>query len=108
ARRPAGDRPTPELAVELGFVGARPRSRDFRRELEAEVERLRAFLVPPAGSASEEEASEEDTAPPGHAGRAPPPPAQSRAAVSAASLRSRRAPGSSRPRAGRQSPRPRS
>jgi uncharacterized protein len=34
------------LDVDLGFVGSRPKSRDFRRELEREVERLREFLVP--------------------------------------------------------------
>jgi len=33
-----------ELRVELGFVEKRPKERDFSRELEAEVERLRAFL----------------------------------------------------------------
>lgn len=35
-----------ELDVELGFVGSRPKGRDFRGEVEREVERLRAFLVP--------------------------------------------------------------
>jgi uncharacterized protein YcaQ len=33
-----------ELSVELGFVGSRPRAREFRQELEAELERMRAFL----------------------------------------------------------------
>jgi uncharacterized protein YcaQ len=33
-----------ELSVELGFVGARPREREFRRELDGEIERMRAFL----------------------------------------------------------------
>lgn len=32
------------LEVEVGFVGSRPRGREFTRELAAEVERLRAFL----------------------------------------------------------------
>jgi uncharacterized protein len=32
------------LDVELGFVAGRPRERDFKRELDAEIERLRAFL----------------------------------------------------------------
>jgi len=36
-----------ELAVELGFAGSRPREREFRRELEAEIERMRAFLAVP-------------------------------------------------------------
>jgi uncharacterized protein len=35
-------------SVEPGFVGARPRGAEFRRELDAEVERLRAFLSDPA------------------------------------------------------------
>jgi uncharacterized protein YcaQ len=35
-----------ELEVELGFVAARPKSRGFRRELDLEIERLRAFLAP--------------------------------------------------------------
>jgi len=38
-----------ELSVELGFVRSRPRGAEFRDGLEAEVERLRVFLVPPAG-----------------------------------------------------------
>ena len=33
-----------ELSVELGFVGSRPRGREFRLQLEAELERMRAFL----------------------------------------------------------------
>jgi uncharacterized protein YcaQ len=32
------------LSVELGFVGSRPREREFRLQLEAEIERMRAFL----------------------------------------------------------------
>ena len=32
------------LAVELGFVGKRPRGREFADQVDAEVERLRAFL----------------------------------------------------------------
>jgi uncharacterized protein YcaQ len=39
-----------ELELELGFAGARPRGREFTRELDAEVERLRGFLQPRAGS----------------------------------------------------------
>jgi uncharacterized protein YcaQ len=35
-----------ELSVELGFVGSRPREREFRLQLEAELERMRAFLGP--------------------------------------------------------------
>ncbi|HWO12042.1 MAG TPA: crosslink repair DNA glycosylase YcaQ family protein [Polyangiaceae bacterium] len=38
------------LELELGFVRARPRGRDFTRELEAEVERLRACLVAAPGA----------------------------------------------------------
>lgn len=34
------------LRVELGFAGARPRERDFRREADAEIARLEAFLMP--------------------------------------------------------------
>jgi len=34
-----------ELAVDLGFVGKRPRDRGFSSELDAELERLRAFLT---------------------------------------------------------------
>jgi uncharacterized protein YcaQ len=45
------------LDVDLGFVGARPRGREFRLELEAEVERLREFLVPPAGAPLDFDAS---------------------------------------------------
>ena len=33
-----------ELRSELGFVGSRPRERSFRRELDAELGRLRIFL----------------------------------------------------------------
>jgi uncharacterized protein YcaQ len=33
-----------ELSVELGFVGSRPREREFRLQLEAELERMRTFL----------------------------------------------------------------
>ena len=33
-----------QLQAEFGYVGARPRDRAFARELEAEVERMRAFL----------------------------------------------------------------
>jgi uncharacterized protein len=90
ARRAPGTSPNIELSVELGFVGSRPRARDFGRELDAEIERLRAFLVPPAGVASNDDATllAEHLGPIG--------------------LRSRRAPGSSRPRADRRSPRPRS
>jgi uncharacterized protein len=36
------------LEVELGFVGARPAGSAFRRELEAEIERMRVFLDTPA------------------------------------------------------------
>jgi uncharacterized protein len=36
-----------ELAVELGFVGSRPREREFRLQLEAEIERIRVFLNAP-------------------------------------------------------------
>jgi uncharacterized protein len=46
------------LDVDVGFVGSRPRGREFRAELEAEVERLRAFLVPAAGAALDETAGE--------------------------------------------------
>ncbi|MET0285038.1 MAG: crosslink repair DNA glycosylase YcaQ family protein [Polyangiales bacterium] len=34
------------LDVQLGYHGARPREADFRRELDAELERLRDFLMP--------------------------------------------------------------
>ena len=33
-----------QLDVELGFVGKRPRSRSFNAQLDAEIERMRAFL----------------------------------------------------------------
>lgn len=33
-----------ELSVELGFVASRPREREFRLQLEAELERMRSFL----------------------------------------------------------------
>ena len=39
-----------EVELELGFVAARPRGREFTRELDAEVERLRRFLEPRPGS----------------------------------------------------------
>jgi uncharacterized protein YcaQ len=42
------------LDVDLGFERSRPRGRDFTRELDAEVERLRAFLIPPAGVDAED------------------------------------------------------
>jgi uncharacterized protein len=37
----------PELNVELGFVGRRPGELEFRRQLEAELERMREFLGGP-------------------------------------------------------------
>jgi uncharacterized protein YcaQ len=49
-----------ELDVDLGFVGSRPRGREFRLELDAEVERLREFLVPPAGAPLDFDASSID------------------------------------------------
>jgi uncharacterized protein YcaQ len=36
-----------ELSVELGFIGSRPRAREFRQQLDAELERMRAFLASP-------------------------------------------------------------
>jgi len=36
----------PRLSIELGFVERQPKGREFRRELDAEIERLEAFLVP--------------------------------------------------------------
>jgi len=39
-----------ELGVEVGFVGERPRDSVFRRELDAEMERLRSFLRVPGVS----------------------------------------------------------
>jgi uncharacterized protein YcaQ len=68
------------LDVDLGFVGSRPKSRDFGRELEREVESLRAFLVPRSSHSAAAEAAAE-----------------------ASELRATAAPGSSRPRASRQS-----
>ena len=38
------------LDVDLGFVRSRPRGRDFTRELDAEIERLRQSLVPAPGA----------------------------------------------------------
>jgi uncharacterized protein len=38
------------LDVDVGFVRSRPRERAFARELDAEVERLRATLLPAAGA----------------------------------------------------------
>jgi hypothetical protein len=35
----------PTFKVDVGFVAKRPRDRDFGRELDAEVERMRAFLA---------------------------------------------------------------
>ncbi len=43
------------LSVELGFVSSRPRDREFRLQLEAELERMRAFL-----GGAEQEGSEPD------------------------------------------------
>ena len=37
----------PELSVELGFIERRPGEREFRVQLEAELERMRAFLGAP-------------------------------------------------------------
>jgi uncharacterized protein YcaQ len=39
-----------QLIVDLGFVGKRPAGREFQRELDAEIESLRAFLVNRLGS----------------------------------------------------------
>ncbi|HVA38671.1 MAG TPA: crosslink repair DNA glycosylase YcaQ family protein [Candidatus Dormibacteraeota bacterium] len=36
----------PRLSIELGFVERQPKGRDFRRELDVEIERMEAFLVP--------------------------------------------------------------
>jgi uncharacterized protein len=49
-----------ELSVTLGFVRSRPRGPEFRSALEAEVERLRAFLVPPQGVAEETDDEERE------------------------------------------------
>jgi uncharacterized protein YcaQ len=68
------------LDVDLGFVGSRPKGSGFSREVDREVERLRAFLV----------------ARPSHS-------AAAEAAAEASELRATSAPGSSRPRASRQS-----
>ena len=46
-----------ELSVELGFVGSRPRDREFKLQLEAELERMREFL-----GAAQEDGSELDVA----------------------------------------------
>ena len=43
----AGSAAARAMDVELGFVTRRPRERDFGRELEAELERLRHFLAAP-------------------------------------------------------------
>lgn len=51
------------LSVELGFVRARPRGPEFRGALEAEVERMRAFLAPPAGLADPIGGDEPEAAP---------------------------------------------
>lgn len=72
------------LDVALGFVGSRPKSRDFVRELDREVERLRAFLVPRASTALS---------------------AAAEAAAKPSPLRATSAPGSSRQPASRRSPR---
>jgi uncharacterized protein len=56
----AGKSPRRELDVELGFVRSRPRGAEFRSALDAEVERLRVFLVPPAGVPAEDVDTEED------------------------------------------------
>ncbi len=37
------------LVSDLGYAGSRPRGVAFRRELEAELDRLRVFLAAPAG-----------------------------------------------------------
>jgi len=33
-----------ELKSQFGYVGSQPRDRGFKRELEAELDRMRAFL----------------------------------------------------------------
>jgi len=33
-----------KLEAQLGYVGSRPRDREFRRELDAELDRMRVFL----------------------------------------------------------------
>ena len=88
-----------ELDVELGFVRSRPRGREFSSELDREVERMRAFLVPPAGAPSEDDPEAVDD------GAAQPVP-EAAAPKAPRALRSTAARGSSRPRATRQSRRP--
>jgi len=34
-----------ELKSEVGYVGSQPRDRAFKREMAAELDRMRAFLV---------------------------------------------------------------
>ncbi len=55
---PGGPGLARELDVQLGFVRSRPRGPEFRNGVEAEVERLRAFLVPPAGVPPDDDAPE--------------------------------------------------
>jgi uncharacterized protein YcaQ len=91
------------LDVELGFVGSRPRAREFRLELEAEVERLREFLVPAAGALLEVDEVAGDTVPiddrsPDGAALA------GSAALGETELRATAARGSSRRQASRRSP----
>lgn len=101
-----------ELDVELGFVGSRPRGRDFRVEVEREVDRLRAFLLPRAGTPLEAGDDEDVTAE--QRGRARSSAGSGARAATAtqgalvssrADLRATAAPGSSRPRASRRSQR---
>ncbi|HTV19528.1 MAG TPA: crosslink repair DNA glycosylase YcaQ family protein [Polyangiaceae bacterium] len=109
-----------QLDVELGFVGSRPKARDFKLEVEREVERLRAFLLPRKGTLldADDEADDAEMNTVAQRGR---PRSQGaldsgrtgrRAAAlgattpSATELRATAEPGSSRPRAGRRSRRP--
>ena len=99
-----------ELDVELGFVGSRPKSREFKLALEDEVERMRSFLAP-NGALLDDEPSPitltEALAPPERTS-APGPKPERRGRPTASALgdglRATEAPGSSRPRASRRSP----
>lgn len=94
-----------QLDVELGFVRSRPRSRDFARELDAEIERLRQSLVPAPGSETDAESPEPlaaDDAPPAPTGRAAAGPGRATATpVAAAPVAAGRGTAARRPRGGR-------
>jgi uncharacterized protein len=100
-----------QMDVELGFVGSRPKSREFKLALDDEVERMRSFLTAASGDAQEDEPAPDGLSPVLARPERTSPLRRGRPKASApldGAIRATEAPESSRPRANRRSPQRRS